>query len=134
MARRLAADDLADPSLAALVKAGEADQEQWGRESHATLDQFRRELGRTRVQVAAAVATHQAQVSEIQRRDDIGVSTARSFVAAPDADVQLVARLPDGRPVIIDLGDIDRAARLEQRATTSPKAARWRRACVGPPL
>lgn len=104
----VAAEDLADPSFVALVDAGEADQEEWDREYHATLAQLRRELGRTQVQVAAAMATHQPQVSEIERRDDILVSTARSFVAALGADLELVARLPDGRKIIIDFGEVAR--------------------------
>jgi transcriptional regulator with XRE-family HTH domain len=102
----VAATDLADPSFAELVKADEVDQDEWDREYHATLAQLRRQLGHTQTEVAATMGTHQPQVSEIERRDDILVSTARSFVAALQANLELVARLPDGRKIIIDLGDL----------------------------
>jgi hypothetical protein len=49
-------------------------------------------------------------VSEIERREDILVSTARSFVAALGADLKLVAKLPDGRQIVIDLGEIAKVA------------------------
>jgi hypothetical protein len=107
---QVAAPDVADPAFAALVEADTAAQDDWDHEYHATLGQLRRELGRTQAQVAATMATHQPQVSEIERRDDILVSTARSFVAALGADLKLVAQLPDGRRVVIDLGEIAQAS------------------------
>jgi hypothetical protein len=56
------------------------------------------------------MGTYQSQVSEIERRHDVLVSTARSFVAALAADLKLVAKLPDGRQVVIDLGEIAQVA------------------------
>jgi hypothetical protein len=104
------AEDLADPAFAALATEAEEDQEEWDREYHATLASLRRELGKTQAQVAVSMGTHQSQVSEIERREDILVSTARSFVAALGADLKLVAKLPDGRQIVIDLGEIAKVA------------------------
>ena len=75
-----------------------------------TLASLRRGLGKTRAQVVTSMGTHQSQVSEIERRDDVLVSTARSFVAALGADRKLVAKLPDRRLVVIDLGEIAKVA------------------------
>ena len=102
----LAAPDMDDPSFAETVRVGEDDQQAWNRDYHATLAQLRRDMGRTQTEVATAMGTHQPQVSEIERRDDLLVSTARSFVDALNANLELVARLPDGRRIILEIGDL----------------------------
>jgi|SRR6266852_2960066 hypothetical protein len=98
-----------DPAFQALVEQAEADAEAWHREYHATLAQLRRALGRTQAEVAAKMGTAQPKVSELERRGDVLVSTARAFVEALGGELELVVHFPDGRTVTIDLGELAEA-------------------------
>jgi hypothetical protein len=56
--------------------------------------------------VASRLGATQPEVSKIEHRDDLLVSTLRAFVAALGADLELVARFRDGHIVRIDLNDV----------------------------
>lgn len=102
----LLAEDPDSPEFEALVERARVEREEWRREHHATLAQLRRALGSTQVQVAERTGSRQSDISALERRNDILVSTARAFVNALGADLELIARLPDGRAIHIDIGQI----------------------------
>ncbi len=102
----VAADDLADPTFRALVDEIDADQEQWAREYAATLGALRKALRVTQADMAGRLGASQPEVSRIEHRDDVLVSTLRAFVGALGADLELVARFRDGHVVRIDLSDV----------------------------
>lgn len=102
----VAAEDGADPTFRALVAEIDADQEQWAREYAATLAALRRALQVTQAEMAQRMGASQPQVSRIEHRDDVLVSTLRAFVGALGADLELVARFRDGHVVRIDLSDV----------------------------
>lgn len=102
----VAAADLADPTFQALVAEIDADQEAWAAEYVATLAALRKALGITQADVAERLGASQSEVSRIERRDDVLVSTLRGFVTALGADLELVARFGDGHVVRIDLTDV----------------------------
>lgn len=102
----VAAEDLADPAFRALVEEVEADQRQWAREYRSTLVALRKALHVTQSEVAERTGATQPEVSRLERRDDVLVSTLRAFVGALGADLELVARFADGHVVRIDLTDV----------------------------
>jgi len=102
----VAAADLAEPTFAALVSEIDADQEAWAGEYTATLAALRKALHITQADVAGQLGASQSEVSRIERRDDVLVSTLRGFVTALGAELELVARFRDGHVVRIDLSDV----------------------------
>ena len=56
--------------------------------------------------MAQRMGATQPEVSKIEHRDDVLVSTLRAFVVALGADLELVARFRDGHAVRVDLNDI----------------------------
>jgi len=58
------------------------------------------------VEVGERIGATQPEVSRLERRDDVLVSTLRAFVGALGADLELVARFADGHVVRIDLSDV----------------------------
>ena len=102
----VAAADLADPAFVALVAEVEADQQEWAREYRVTLAALRKALHLTQVEVGERIGATQPEVSRLERRDDVLVSTLRAFVGALGADLELVARFADGHVVRIDLSDV----------------------------
>jgi len=102
----VAAADLADPTFRALVEEIDVDQNEWAREYAATLAALRKALHVTQAEVASRLGATQPEVSKIEHRDDVLVSTLQAFVAALGADLELVARFRDGHVVRIDLSDV----------------------------
>ncbi|MGH9180488.1 MAG: helix-turn-helix domain-containing protein [Acidimicrobiales bacterium] len=102
----VAAADLADPTFRALMGEIDADQQAWAGEYAATLAALRKALHITQAEVAERLGTSQSEVSRIERRDDVLVSTLRAVVTALGADLELVARFGDGHVVRIDLSDV----------------------------
>jgi len=96
----------ADPAFVALVAEVEADQQEWAREYRVTLAALRKALRLTQVEVGERIGATQPEVSRLERRDDVLVSTLRAFVGALGADLELVARFADGHVVRIDLSDV----------------------------
>ncbi len=102
----VAANDLADPTFVALVDEINSDQVEWANEYAATLATLRKAVNLTQAEIAVRLGASQPEVSKIEHRDDVLVSTLRAFVDALGADLELVARFRDGHVVRIDLGDV----------------------------
>ncbi len=57
----------------------------------------------TQTQVAEALDLSQPDVSRLERRSDVLVSTLRRFVEATGGELEIVARYPEDEPVTLDL-------------------------------
>lgn len=60
------------------------------------LDALRRSCGVTQAELARRMGTGQANVSKLERRADMHVSTLRALIRALGGELEVVARFPDG--------------------------------------
>lgn len=75
------------------------------------LYELRRSLDRSQADVAAALEISQSAVSQLERGDDIKVSTLRNYIARLGGSLQLVAVFDDGdaeTKVPIEIGSTPR--------------------------
>ena len=63
---------------------------------------IRREAGLTQTELAASLGVGQAQVSKIERQDDMLISTLASYLAALGVEAEIVVEM-DGGAVTYDL-------------------------------
>jgi DNA-binding XRE family transcriptional regulator len=66
------------------------------------LDSLRRSLNLTQAEVAQALDVNQAAVSQMEKQEDMYVSTLRRLVAAMGGELELIARFPGREPVTIE--------------------------------
>lgn len=66
--------------------------------STATLSELRRRVGLTQAEVAARMGISQSDVSKVERRTDLKVSTLRQYLAALGCPLHLVSRV-DGTQI-----------------------------------
>ena len=66
------------------------------------LAELRERRGTTQVELAARLGKNQGNVSRLERRDDLYLSTLREYLAALGGELELVARFPDGVEVRIE--------------------------------
>ena len=59
------------------------------------LAELRQARSKTQVEVAEAMASQQAAVSKLERREDMYLSTLRQYVEALGGELKLVASFPD---------------------------------------
>ena len=93
------------------IKAGMAEGER--------LYEVRKARGVTQVDVAERLGVSQGNVSELERRDDLFLSTLRGYVAALGGRLEVSAVFDEGESHPIDL----QAAALEATRATQPKRA-----------
>ena len=83
------------------------------REEEMTLRELRKALALTQTAMAEKLAIKQASVARIEQRSDLLLSTLRGYVEAMGGELEIVARLPDRKPVRLRaIGDLD-AGRAE---------------------
>lgn len=70
-------------------------REQRGGEPTVSLSQLRSRAGMTQAQVAAALGIRQSDVSKLERRGDMRVSTLRRYVASLGGELGIVVEFPD---------------------------------------
>jgi len=63
-----------------------------------------RELSQTRLAEVLGIA--QSEISKIEHRSDLYVSTLRSYIEAMGGDLEIVARFPDGAVRITQFKDV----------------------------
>jgi transcriptional regulator with XRE-family HTH domain len=83
-------------------------------------------LGKTQEEVAALLERSQGQVSETERRQDVLLSTLRSYVKALGGELEIIARFGDKQI------RIHGALKNSQRITKSWRRRQRRRAGPGP--
>jgi DNA-binding XRE family transcriptional regulator len=75
-------------------------------EEELTLRDLRRAQHLTQERLAELMGVEQENVSRLERRADLLLSTLSSYVAAMGGKLRLVAEFPDRHPVTIALADI----------------------------
>jgi DNA-binding transcriptional regulator YiaG len=65
------------------------------------LHELRRARELTQQQLADALGMEQGNISKLERRTDMYVSTLRSFVEALGGSLEIIARFPDGEVKIV---------------------------------
>ncbi len=66
-----------------------------------TLQELRRARALTQVRLAKNLGVAQKQVSEIEKRTDMHISTLRRSIEAMGGKLSLVAEFPDRKPVLL---------------------------------
>lgn len=74
------------------------------------LHELRRARDLTQVTLAKVMGTSQGEVSKIEQRTDIYLSTLRSYLEAMGGELEIVARFPDGAVKISQFGEVEGAA------------------------
>lgn len=62
-----------------------------------SLKELRKESGLSQAELAVVLNRQQGEISKIERRKDVLVSTLTDYVKAVDGDLQIIVRLKDGR-------------------------------------
>ena len=94
-------------------------------EDELTLRDLRHAQHLTQERMAALMGVEQENVSRLERRADLLLSTLSSYVAAMGGKLRLVAEFPGRRPVTVVLGDITEAGPIRarrRRAADKPAA------------
>ena len=95
------------------------------KEQVAGLGELRRAAGMAQADIASALNIKQPSVSKIERQADMYLSTLRSYVEAVGGKLDLVVRLPNGKPLRIErLGDV--AAEREAPARAPARRSKRR--------
>ena len=98
-----------------------------------TLQDLRKARELTQERVAKRLGISQENVSRLEKRSDLLLSTLSGYVAAMGGRLQLVAEFPDRPPVVLSglSGDLaegevsgERAARSRRRGTPTPSLPR----------
>lgn len=70
-----------------------------------SLKELRRESGLSQAELAEVLNRQQGEISKIERRKDVLVSTLADYVRAVHGDLQIIVRLQDGRIRRVQLED-----------------------------
>ena len=66
-----------------------------------TLQELRRARALTQVRMAKSLGVAQKQISEIEKRTDMHISTLRRSIEAMGGTLSLIAEFPDREPVVL---------------------------------
>jgi transcriptional regulator with XRE-family HTH domain len=94
-----------------------------------TLAELRQLQGVTQIDLAERFPTTQSEVSKIENRGDVLVSTLRRYVAALDGRLEIVAHLADGSVQITQFYEADDA--VDPQPSPRTAAPTRRRRAVG---
>jgi transcriptional regulator with XRE-family HTH domain len=75
------------------------------------LQELRQAREFTQVQLAEILETSQSEISKIERRTDLYVSTLRNYIEAMGGQLELTARFPDGSIHIKQFHDLEEASK-----------------------
>lgn len=70
-------------------------------EEYRTLQDLRKARDLTQVRMAETLGVKQENISRLEKRSDLLLSTLRSYVGAMGGTLELVARFPDRHPVVL---------------------------------
>ena len=77
------------------------------------LQELRQALHMSQERMAEILSTQQANISQIERRTDMYISTLRSYIVAMGGELDIVARFPEGEVHITQFREIDGNSRGE---------------------
>ncbi|MBV9385211.1 MAG: XRE family transcriptional regulator [Chroococcidiopsidaceae cyanobacterium CP_BM_ER_R8_30] len=86
-----------------------------------TLSELRRALKSTQEEIAQVLEIDQANVSRLEKRSDLMLSTLRAYVRAMGGDLQLIAKFPNRPPVTL-AGISDIIEEPEENSSSVPPA------------
>jgi transcriptional regulator with XRE-family HTH domain len=76
-------------------------------EEYLTLQELRKKLNLTQEAMAELLSIRQANVSKVEKRADMLISTLRGYLEAMGGTLELIARVPGHAPVRLEgLGDL----------------------------
>jgi transcriptional regulator with XRE-family HTH domain len=84
-------------------------------EEELTLRDLRHAHHLTQERMAALLGVEQENVSRIERRADLLLSTLASYVAAMGGKLRLIAEFPNRKPVAVALGDLSESPPAKPR-------------------
>ena len=84
-------------------------------EEELTLRDLRQAHHLTQQRMAELLGVEQENVSRIERRADLLLSTLASYVAAMGGKLRLIAEFPDRKPIAVALGDLSENPPLKPR-------------------
>lgn len=94
-----------------------------------TLRDLRKARALTQVELAKALDIGQEQVSRIEQKSDMLLSTLADYVRAMGGDLRLIAEFPDRPPVfLLNLADVFEAKPDQPRSRKGAKKSEGRRA------
>ena len=67
-----------------------------------TLKELRKAQDLTQVQLAQTLGIRQSTLAQMEKRNDLMLSTLRSYVQAMGGDLQLLVSFPGRQPIVID--------------------------------
>ncbi len=71
------------------------------------LNELRRARALSQTQLAKVMDTAQSEVSKIEQRTDLYISTLRSYIEAMGGELEIIARFPDGAVRITQFRDVE---------------------------
>jgi len=71
------------------------------------LNELRRARELSQTQLAKVMDTAQSEVSKIEQRTDLYISTLRSYIEAMGGELEIIARFPDGAVRINQFSDVE---------------------------
>lgn len=83
---------------------------------------LREALGKTQVEVAEKADMNQSDLSKLEGRADLKLSTLNRYLGALGADVEVTAVFPSGRRFVLDLGGPPAAVGAELAEELGPTA------------
>ena len=87
-------------------------------EEELTLRDLRQAQHLTQERMAELLGVEQENVSRLERRADLLLSTLASYVAAMGGKLRLIAEFPNRKPVAVALGDLSENAPAKPRRRT----------------
>src|SRR6266568_6280124 len=84
-------------------------------EEELTLRDLRQARHLTQERMAALLGVEQENVSRLERRADLLLSTLTSYVAAMGGKLRLIAEFPNRKPVAVALGDLSESTPVKPR-------------------
>jgi transcriptional regulator with XRE-family HTH domain len=93
-----------DEALAALPEEKRKELEKRGQErldEYRTLQDLRKARDLTQEKVAEILGVNQENVSRMERRSDLLLSTLRDYITAMGGDLEIIARFPDRKPAVL---------------------------------
>lgn len=72
-------------------------------EQYQSLQDFRKQLGVTQSEIAQRQGIRQVNISNLERRSDMLLSTLKTYVEAMDCELEILITTPDKRCVKIEL-------------------------------
>ena len=72
-------------------------------EYYRSLQEFRKSIGITQEEVAGRLKLKQTNISQLESRKDMHISTLRNYVEALGGELEIYIRIPDGSTIHLDV-------------------------------